>query len=136
MMVEAATPGLFSANSSGAGQALAGNPNGTANGSAHPASPGGWIVLYATGFGQTSPAGQDGLVADSSSLPQPILPVTAQIGGQAAQVLYAGGAPGIVAGVLQVNVSIPIGVPTGPAVPVTLQVGSQSTQAGITIAIE
>ncbi len=136
MPVEPATPGLFSAGSSGAGQALAVNPDGTANGSAHPASPGDWILLYATGFGQTSPPGQDGALVNAGTLPQPILPVTAQIGGQAAPVLYAGGAPGLVAGVLQVNVSIPAGAPTGPAVPVTLQVGSQSTQAGITIAIE
>ena len=136
MAVEPATPGLFSADSSGSGQALAVNPDRAANDSAHPASPGGWVMLYATGFGQTSPAGQDGAVVNTASLPQPVLPVTAQIGGQAAQVLYAGGAPGIVAGVFQVNVSIPAGAPTGPAVPVTLQVGSQSTQAGVTIAIE
>jgi len=136
MTVQPATPGLFTADASGTGQALAVNMDGTSNGSAHPASVGGWIILYATGFGQTSPPGQDGSITDANSLPQPVLPVTAQIGGQSAPVLYAGGAPGIVAGVLQINVSIPAGAPAGPAVPVTLQVGSQATQSGVTVAIE
>jgi uncharacterized protein (TIGR03437 family) len=130
-----ATPGLFSADGSGAGQALAIDQDGGANGSARPASSGDWVVLYATGFGQTSPAGQDGAVVDANILPQPLLPVTARIGGQPAPVLYAGGAPGVVSGVMQVNVRIPAGVPTGPAVPVTLQVGSQTSQPGVTVAI-
>jgi uncharacterized protein (TIGR03437 family) len=43
---------------------------------------------------------------------------------------YAGGAPGQVAGLMQVNVQIPIGVRPGGYVPVVLQVGDVSTTPG------
>ena len=57
------------------------------------------------------------------------------IGGQRAQFLpYVGGAPGEVAGVMQINVQFPGGIQTGSAVPVVLQVGDRSSQTGITIA--
>ena len=76
----------------------------------------------------------DGKIA-AVPLPQPVLPVTITIGGQNAQILYAGGAPGAVAGLMQINARIPSGIPTGPAVPVTLRVGNASAQAGVTIAV-
>jgi uncharacterized protein (TIGR03437 family) len=50
-------------------------------------------------------------------------------------VKYAGGAPGLVAGLMQVNVQIPAGIETGNAVPVVLRVGSVFSQAGVTIAV-
>jgi uncharacterized protein (TIGR03437 family) len=129
-----ATPGIFTADSSGSGQALAANQDSTANGSQNPAAAGSVIVLYATGGGQTSPIVPDGSVVSAGQLPRPVLPVTALIGGQPATVLYAGGSPGTVAGVMQVNVQVPGGLPAGP-VPVTLQVGGQSSQSGVTIAV-
>ncbi len=129
-----ASPGIFTADSSGTGQALAGNPDGTLNGSGNPAAAGSYIVLYATGGGMTSPQVPDGSVVIAGQLPQPILPVTAQIGGQPATVLYAGGAVGMVAGVMQVNVQLPSGLPVG-SLPVTLQIGGQSSQIGVTIAV-
>ena len=50
-------------------------------------------------------------------------------------VAYAGAAPGLVAGVLQVNVKIPDNAPTGDAVPVTLSIGGvDSPVANISIA--
>ena len=57
------------------------------------------------------------------------------IGGQTVTPIYAGGAPGNVAGLMQVNVQIPSGIQTGSAVPVLLQVGNTSSQAGVTIAV-
>jgi len=45
----------------------------------------------------------------------PINPVTAFIGGIQAVVGYAGAAPGFVAGVMQINVQVPAGVPAGSA---------------------
>jgi uncharacterized protein (TIGR03437 family) len=63
----------------------------------------------------------------------PILPVTASVGDQIAQVQYAGGAPGEVAGVIQINVKIPRGVQAGSAVPISVQVGRITSQAGVTI---
>ena len=58
------------------------------------------------------------------------------IGGQLAEVLYAGGAPGMVAGVVQLNVLIPPGSASGAAVPVTMTVGGQSSPLGTTIAVQ
>ena len=50
--------------------------------------------------------------------------------------LYAGGAPQEVTGVVQINVQIPNAAATGSAVPVTLSVGGVSGQAGVTMAIQ
>jgi uncharacterized protein (TIGR03437 family) len=71
----------------------------------------------------------------SKACPQPVLPVIVTIGGQTAQVQYAGGAPGEVAGVMQLNVEIPSGIRTGAAVPVLLRVGGVPSQTGVTLAI-
>jgi len=135
MTVLPAHPAIFTADSSGSGQAAALNQDGTVNFSANPAARGSVVVLYATGVGQTSPTGVDGSVTGSDSLPQPTLPVTVAIDGQAAQVLYAGAAPGMVAGVAQINVLIPDTVQSSDAVPVTLTVGKQVSQQSVTVAV-
>jgi uncharacterized protein (TIGR03437 family) len=57
------------------------------------------------------------------------------VGGLPAQVQYAGGAAGLVAGGLQVNVYIPQGVAAGNSVPIVLTIGGHDTQAGVTLAI-
>ena len=92
------------------------------------------ISLYLTGAGQTNPGGADGKPGTGPSA-GPVLPVTATIGGKTATVQYAGSAQALVDGVVQVNVIVPAGVTAGAAVPVTLQVGSNSTQPGVTIAV-
>jgi uncharacterized protein (TIGR03437 family) len=133
--VASSAPGIFTYNSTGKGPAAALNQDGvTVNTAAKPAQTGDVISLFATGEGQTSPAGVDGKLA-AVPLPQPVLPVTVTIGGQNAQILYAGGAPGLVAGLIQINVRIPSGIPTGAAVPVAVRVGNASSQAGVTIAV-
>jgi len=38
-------------------------------------------------------------------------------------------------GLLQVNVVVPAGASTGPAVPVVVSIGGVQTQAGVTIAV-
>jgi uncharacterized protein (TIGR03437 family) len=128
-------PGIFAADGSGLGQGLIFNQDGAANSAANPAAPGSVIVLYATGAGQFSPPGQDGAVVTADSLPLPVLPVSATVGGQPAQVLYAGGGAGIVEGIIQVNLQIPSGVQTGPA-EVVLQIGDRVSQAGLTVALQ
>jgi uncharacterized protein (TIGR03437 family) len=103
------------------------------NSASNPAAPGSIIVLYASGEGQTSPGGVDGEIAGTSA-PQPVQRVLVSIGTAGAQILYAGGVPGLVASVIQVNARIPLG--TGPAnLPVTITVGSANSQVGITIAV-
>lgn len=124
---------VFTANGSGQGQAAAINQDNSVNGSAHPASSNKVVTLYITGAGQTNPSGQDGLPA-AVPLPIPLLPVSVAIGGKSATIQYAGGAPGIVAGVLQVNAVVPGGLPAGNA-SVIVQVGSAASQGGVTIAV-
>ncbi len=89
----------------------------------------GSVSLYATGEGQTAPAGVDGKLAGSTA-PHPLLPVSVTVGGIQAPVQYQCGAPGEVAGLMQVNVQIPSGVRPGGYVPVVLQVGDGSSTPG------
>jgi uncharacterized protein (TIGR03437 family) len=131
--VAPAALGLISADSSGQGQAMAVNQNGSANSASTPAPAGSVISLFATGGGQTTPAGIDGALA-SAPLPQQLLPVTVMIGGQQATVQSAGAAPGQ-AGVMQIDVQIPASLQTGSAIPVVAQAGGASSQDGITIAV-
>ena len=68
---------------------------------ANPAAKGSVVVLFATGEGQTNPAGVDGKLASSQPLPAPVVPVTVLVGGpqgagKNASVLYAGAAPTLV----------------------------------------
>jgi len=132
--VAAVAPALFTADSSGKGQAAASNQDGTVNGAAHPAKVGSYISLWLTGAGQTNPAGVDGQPG-AAPLPQPVAAVSVTIGGQSVTPQYAGQAPTAVAGVMQINAQIPSGTQAGNAVPVVVQVGGVSTQAGVTIAV-
>jgi uncharacterized protein (TIGR03437 family) len=131
--VAPSSPGLFTVDSSGKGQATAYNQDGSMNGSASPAAPGSAVTLYETGEGQTGPAGIDGVIATSPA-PVPVLPVTATVGGLPAQVISYGGAPGMVAGIMQITVQVPASLPAGNA-PVVVQVGGFSSQPGVTIAV-
>jgi uncharacterized protein (TIGR03437 family) len=104
----APNPALFTLNGAGNGPAAALNQDGTPNGPNNPAEPGSIIQLFGTGFGPTSPQQATGSVTSTTG-PFPTLatPPTVTIGGQPAPIVYAGAAPGLVAGVVQVNVSIP-----------------------------
>ena len=135
MPVAPSTAGIFSADGSGAGQAVAINQDGSVNSLANPAAAASVITLWATGAGQLAPPGQDGAVAAAGNLPAPMLPVTAQVDAQPAGVLYAGSGAGIVEGVIQVNLRVPSGALAGPAIPVTLRIGDSSSQTGLTVAL-
>jgi len=132
--VVAAAPGIFTLDSSGKGPGAILNQDGTVNSRTAPASRGSVITIFATGEGQTDPPGQDGKPA-AEPLPRPALPVSVEIGGVAAEVRYAGGAPGLVAGVIQINAQVPSTVAPGNTVPVVVKVGQASSQTGVTVAI-
>jgi uncharacterized protein (TIGR03437 family) len=123
-------PAFFTADQSGAGQAAVLNPDGTPNDAAHPAPIGSYIAMFATGEGQTSPAGVDGQLALTTPYPAPLLPVKVFVGGIQANVVYAATAPTEVAGLFQVNIQIPPGVQPGGYVPLVLQVGNDSNVSG------
>ena len=133
--VQASVPALFTANGSGSGQAAAGDQDFSINSIAHPAARGSIITLYATGEGQTNPSGSDGKVG-AVPLPAPLQAVRVTIGGVDAPVQYAGGAQGLVAGVMQVNVTVPSQVSPGAAVPILLTVGGATGPGGVTIAVQ
>jgi uncharacterized protein (TIGR03437 family) len=133
--VGATAPGLFTADASGKGQAAALNQDGiTSNSTANPASPRSVVILWGTGEGITDPPGVDGRPA-TDVLPKPIAPVSVTIGGLPAAVQYAGAAPGMMPGVLQINAQIPANVAPGASVPVAVKIGNTSSQDGVTIAV-
>jgi uncharacterized protein (TIGR03437 family) len=132
--VSTAAPGLFSANSSGKGNGAILNQNNSANSPVNPAAKGSVIVLFATGEGQTNPAGVDGRIA-GAVLPKPVLPVSVTIGGISAEVQYYGAAPGLVAGIMQVNAVVPPKAASG-AQTVVLKVGNAPSQPGLTVSVK
>jgi uncharacterized protein (TIGR03437 family) len=137
--VRAARPGLLTLDQSGQGQiaALTVDAQGqvAVNGPDAPASPGQAVTLFAVGMGRFSRSFPDGLVV-GDELPRPSQPIRVTIGGRQAEVLYAGGAPGMVLGVVQINVLVPEGLAPSDATPVTVEVGEESSQAGTTIAVQ
>lgn len=132
--VSGAVPAIFSMNASGSGPGAILNQDGSVNSASNPADRGSIIVLYATGAGQTTPEGIDGQVT-GETLPRPLLPVSVQVGGIDAEVLYGGAAPGLVSGALQVNCRIPSAVTPSSSVQVILRVGSASSPTGLTVAV-
>ncbi len=130
--VAAAAPGIFTLDKAGQGAVLHW-PGYDINGGSNPAAPGSVIMVYATSGGTTQPPGEDGRVVRQQE--RLILPVTATIGDVAAEVGYAGSAPSLVTGVLQVNITVPTTVPAGSAVPLRITVGGRASQTGVTIAI-
>ncbi len=135
LSVASQIPAVFTLNGSGAGQAAAiNNKDGSINGAASPAKIGDYVQLYITGVGQTNPSGSDGVI-NAAPLPVPVAEVKVTIGGKTATVNFAGGAPGSVAGVIQVNAQIPSGITVGGAVPVVVQVGTSNSQPGVTLAV-
>ena len=130
IQVAASAPGIFTADGK---QAAALNQDGSYNTASNPAGRGSTVVLFATGEGQTSPAGVDGQIANNV-YPKPMLAVSVTIGGQMASLAYYGAAPGETAGLMQLNAVVPENIPAGNAA-VVLTVGTVSSQAGVTIAV-
>jgi uncharacterized protein (TIGR03437 family) len=102
-VLQATAPGLFLINGT---QAAALNQDGTVNGSGQPASPGSVIAVYLTGLGAVDNPVASGVAAPSSPLSRVTGAITATIGGQSAQIQFAGLAPGF-AGLYQVNIVVP-----------------------------
>jgi uncharacterized protein (TIGR03437 family) len=148
--IATSVPGIFTSDGTGAGQAAAINTSAatqavTLNSSKSPAKIGDTISFYLTGEGGydisallvpgDSPTGFL-IPASPGVLPQIAAP-TIQIGGvdASAGVSYSGVVPGSITGVLQINVAIPTGSSTGPAVPVAISINGNSTQSNVIINI-
>ncbi len=137
MPVAQALPGVFSQNATGAGPGAILNFDPVAgfllNSSANPAPQGSTIVAFATGGGQIVPGGVDGQLATGAA-PQVLVP-TATIAGIDAPVSYSGSAPGEVNGIMQVNIQVPEGTPSGDQ-ELILTVGGVASQHGLTVSIQ
>jgi uncharacterized protein (TIGR03437 family) len=130
-----AVPAIFTLSGEGTGGGVILNQDYSVNSPSNPAARGDFVVIYATGAGQTSPTGVDGMIT-GSTIPLPLLPVTVQVDGLDAVVAFAGDAPYLVSGVLQLNVQIPAGAQTGPAVSLVMSTGGVSSQAGVTVSVK
>ena len=97
-----AAPGVFTLNSTGTGQAIAVNQDGTMNGPTNAATAGSYISVYFTGGGVTDPPGLTGSVNDDV-VTTLMATSTATAGGVAGTVTFAGSAPGFVGGVNQIK---------------------------------
>jgi len=131
------TPAIFSVDQSGGGQGAILNEDGTLNSASNPALPGSIISMFGTGGGVTNPPFGDGQVVPGAA-PLALTPfvgfdgLTDQYPGL---VTYAGAAPSLVNGVMQINVQLPPNVVTGPAVPIIISQYPYLT-TGITVAIK
>jgi uncharacterized protein (TIGR03437 family) len=146
-LVAGQAPGIYTFSATGAGQASVLNQNGTLNGpstgltiggqfvSTTPAALGSVIAVYMTGGGQTNPASTTGTVTPTATLYKIPGTVTATINGVNAPVQFAGAAPALVTGVIQVNLLVPAGV-TGPGLPLAITINGSTTLAGPTVAVQ
>lgn len=122
--VQGTSPALFVQGS----HAVAQNSDFSLNNPSNPAKVGGTILAYFTGGGAVSNQPADGAPAGSGSdLSTATSTVTATIGGQTAQVPFAGLAPGFV-GLWQANVVVPAGLTQGNF-PLILTVGGQASNS-------
>lgn len=86
------------------------------------------VTLYGTGFGLTEPVYQAGEIPGGVARLRD--PITITVGGTmlaGPDILYAGLAPGLISGLYQFNIRIPMGVSPG-VVPVVATMGGVSTQ--------
>lgn len=154
-------PGFFTLDSSGSGPAAILNVDSatgavSVNSRQNPASRGGIITAYFTGAGQTDPPSTDGVVAtDVGRLAQRLeagldffgasngrigngqdaTRCEVNPGCQPVEVLYAGPAPGIVAGVIQVNMRLPNSQSASGTHSLGISVGGVWSQLNATVSI-
>ena len=105
------------------------NQDGSVNSAAHPAKAGSVIALYVSGLGQTNPPGDDGLV-NANPLPVPMAAVTVYFQATSSAIipLFVGAAPGMIAGITQVNIQLPATVPPSGTTPSTINLNATSAK--------
>ena len=135
MPVLPATPALFALDGTGGGAGAIVNQDGKLNSFDSPAARGTIVLLYATGAGQMAPALDDGKIVSAAPFPAPLLPVQVFIDDQPAEVLYAGAAPGMVQGVLQINARIPDAASSGE-VHVVVRAGTYTSPNTVTLVVQ
>lgn len=130
--VTSTAPGIFTSGASGAGPGAILNPDFTVNSPAFPAAPGSYVSIFATGGGVVTPAAGDGRLSDGLS--STATPVTVLVDGQPAEVSYAGGAPNLVAGLIQVNIRLSPNLRPGN-LPIVIRMGETQSQPNVTVSV-
>jgi uncharacterized protein (TIGR03437 family) len=133
-------PGLFTQNASGGGPGAILNQDNSVNGPGNRATKGSIVQVYLTGEGQTSPPSVTGAITAASLpppqvTPAPLLVVGVTINGLPASYVYAGEAPSLVAGMMQLNVQIPANAASGD-LPILVSVGGHTSQNGVTVSVQ
>jgi uncharacterized protein (TIGR03437 family) len=127
------TPGVFTEPAGGVGDAAALHQDFSLVSSSSPAQIGETVAVFVTGLGSVVGNVSDGAAGPTSPLANTSNQITATVGGVAATVTYAGLAPGL-AGLYQVNVTIPSGVSSGDVYLELLGPDSDALEPGIPIA--
>jgi uncharacterized protein (TIGR03437 family) len=128
--VAAASPGIFTVNGSGAGDAVILHANNSLVSAANPAQAGEEVVIYCTGLGPTNPAFATGAAVTASN--QTVNAAAVSIGGQKSNVVYSGLTVGLT-GLYQLNVIVPAGL--SGSQPVTVTMGSVASAAGVNVSV-
>ncbi|MCW5982558.1 MAG: hypothetical protein KIT09_31010 [Bryobacteraceae bacterium] len=115
MPVSRAVPSLFTISTDGFYHVAALNQDGSVNSSTNPAPTGSVVAVYLTGAGLYDRKIEDGSPGPMEPpFPAPVLGVGPTIGSPSgpnyAPVRFAGQAPGLIAGVVQVKLRIPEGL--------------------------
>ncbi len=118
--VSRTSPGIFTVPPAGIGPGAILHADYSLVGAAKPAQRGETVLIFLTGLGTSTPPVKDGDAAPVSPLSTVDTPVNVYIGGLAANVTFKGPAP-LLAGLYQLNVSIPADAPVGNSVALAVE---------------
>ncbi|MBK5290483.1 MAG: putative Ig domain-containing protein [Acidobacteriia bacterium] len=128
VIIDPVQPAIFTINQSGSGQGVVvdgANPTVVVD-ARNPATRGSVVIIYAEGLGAVDQPVIAGQAVPPSPLARVQAPVTVTIGGQPAQVLFAGLTP-FFTGLYQLNVTVPQNLIPGDALPVIITAGGKAS---------
>lgn len=112
VVVNQTTPGIFSLPPGGVGEGAVLHANYSVVSASNPARVGETLQVFLTGLGNVTPPVTEGTAAPSNPLSRASNTINVYIDGIAATTTYVGLAPGL-AGLYQINVTVPAGVTSG-----------------------
>ena len=113
--------GAFTASGVPFGQLAALNQDGSVNSALNGAAPGTVVSVFATGLGAMVPQLPDGAVAMQIANTPAVQP-SVTVNNQSAEILYMGNAPGLVQGIVQINLRLPNPLPPRSSYPGTADI--------------
>jgi uncharacterized protein (TIGR03437 family) len=134
--VVSGVPSIFSADGTGTGQGAILNQDGTLNSPSNPAARGSVVSIFGTGGGLTTPSTPDGQIVLGAAPLTNGQYLAVQMGSAFAEVIYAGAAPDLVTGVMQVNAQVPASINPSPSVPLFIRLDGYISQSGLTLAVK